>query len=219
MVAASVGKLWTGCPLAALCTNAFKVASSHSGSTTGCSRHAASGAPAMSRCVPTTAGPPDMTTLGDCVVGVENRATGGDDHASKRPHAVATSPKWLMDHVSSAFSGPRSVSPAGVSSYSTRGGTSAKTVRVTRPSRSRPRRVCVSIFWEIPATSWQISLKRRGPPARVPTTSTVHLSPIRSSTRRLGQPASYGLGVASVCRGESSIVTKRCLLSTGDLRP
>src|SRR5260370_10421138 len=55
------------------------------------------------------------------------------------------------------------------------------TVRVTRPSRSRPRSVSVSIRCEMLPSARRISLKRFGPSPRTPTTSTVHLSPTRAS--------------------------------------
>src|SRR5579864_2601670 len=56
------------------------------------------------------------------------------------------------------------------------------TVRVTSPSRSSPRKVSVSMRWEIPPMARRNSLKRNGPsPSRV-TTSTDHLSPTREST-------------------------------------
>src|SRR5687768_12499219 len=56
------------------------------------------------------------------------------------------------------------------------------TVRLTSPSRSRLRRVSVSIRCETLGISRRSSLKRRGPSPRVATTSTVHLSPIRDSS-------------------------------------
>src|SRR5712671_6828863 len=55
------------------------------------------------------------------------------------------------------------------------------TVRVTRPSRSRPRSVNVNIRCEMLPSARRISLKRFGPSPSTPTTSTVHLSPTRAS--------------------------------------
>src|SRR5215470_3576543 len=55
------------------------------------------------------------------------------------------------------------------------------TVRVTRPSRSRPRSVSVNIRCEMLPSARRISLKRFGPSPSTPTTSTVHLSPTRAS--------------------------------------
>src|SRR5665213_2553937 len=53
------------------------------------------------------------------------------------------------------------------------------TIRVTRPSRSRPLKVRVSMRWEIPPTMRLISLNRLGPPPSSMTISTLHLSPTR----------------------------------------
>ena len=65
--------------------------------------------------------------------------------ASKRRCASFTSAMWLSDQSESAPSGFCSVRPSGVTAYSTRGGMTGNTVRVTSPSRSRSRNVCVSI--------------------------------------------------------------------------
>ena len=62
------------------------------------------------------------------------------------------------------------------------GGTVANTVRVTSPSRSRPRRVRVSMRCDIPPTRRFISLKRFGPSPSSMTISTLHLSPTLAST-------------------------------------
>ena len=56
-----------------------------------------------------------------------------------------------MAQVQMATSGALRVSPSGVSRYSTAGGTTSKTVRCTSPSASMLRRVCVSIFCEMPS--------------------------------------------------------------------
>ena len=50
-----------------------------------------------------------------------------------------------------ATSGSLSVSPRGVSRYSTAGGTTSNTVRCTSPSASMQRSVWVSIFCEMPS--------------------------------------------------------------------
>ena len=66
--------------------------------------------------------------------------------------------------------------------YSTRGGTSAKTLRVTSPAASSSLSSLASIFWETPATARLSSLKRRGPPRRrAQTMSIFHLPPTASS--------------------------------------
>src|SRR5882724_6685335 len=54
------------------------------------------------------------------------------------------------------------------------------TVRVTRPSRSSPRNVSVSIRCEMPPTIRFNSLKRRGPSPSSMITNTLHLSPTRA---------------------------------------
>ncbi len=68
--------------------------------------------------------------------------------------------------------------PSVVSSYSTRGGISAKAVRFTSPSLSSSRNVWVSIRWDIPGTALCSALNREQPMERTPTTRIVHLSPI-----------------------------------------
>src|ERR1700761_1325783 len=55
-----------------------------------------------------------------------------------------------------------------------------KPVRVTRPSRSRPRKVSVSIRCEMPLIMRLISLKRFGPSNSIMMTKTLHLSPTRA---------------------------------------
>src|ERR1700738_3829361 len=55
--------------------------------------------------------------------------------------------------------------PSAGSSYSTRGGTSGRAVRVIRPSRCSVRRVWLSIRWEMPVTLWCRAVKRIGPDA------------------------------------------------------
>src|SRR5260370_26551105 len=56
------------------------------------------------------------------------------------------------------------------------------TVRVTRPSRSSPRSVRVSIRCEMPPIMRLSSLKRFGPSPSIMMTNTLHLSPTRAST-------------------------------------
>src|SRR6185503_18806815 len=69
------------------------------------------------------------------------------------------------------------------------------TVRLTRPSRSRLRRVRVSIRWETLGISRLSSLNRFGPSPSVWTTSAVHLSPMRDSkvliVRHIGLVGSF----------------------------
>src|SRR5256885_15359472 len=77
--------------------------------------------------------------------------------------------------------------PSAVSSYWTRGGTSAYAVRVRSPSRSSLRSVSVSTLGATPPTRTRRWLKRSGPSRRTSTISAVHLSLMRSSTTRLGQ--------------------------------
>src|ERR1700723_1461878 len=57
-----------------------------------------------------------------------------------------------------------------------------KTVRVTKPSRSSPRNVSVSMRCEMPATMRLSSLKRLGPSNSIMMTKTLHLSPTRART-------------------------------------
>jgi hypothetical protein len=56
------------------------------------------------------------------------------------------------------------------------------TVRLTRPSRSRLRKVRVSIRWDTLSIRRCSSLKRTGPSPSSPMTITVHLSPMRPNT-------------------------------------
>src|ERR1700744_5007635 len=58
------------------------------------------------------------------------------------------------------------------------------TVHVTSPSRSRLRKVKVSIRCEMPSTTRLISLKRFGPWPSSTTISTLHLSPTSDKTSR-----------------------------------
>src|SRR5579862_7091370 len=75
------------------------------------------------------------------------------------------------------------------------------TVRVTRPSRSSPRSVRVSMRCEMPPIERRNSLKRSGPsPSRL-TTRTDHLSPIRDRTSLMARQSagkSLSLGFTDV---------------------
>src|SRR4029078_12509342 len=74
------------------------------------------------------------------------------------------------------------------------------TVRLTRPSRSRERRVWVSIFWLTPASRRDSSEERRGP--SLPSAAIInatHLSETRSSSWRLGQFARNASYSAFAC--------------------
>ena len=95
-----------------------------------------------------------------------------------------------------ATSGSLSVRPSGVSEYSTCGGITSITVRCTSPSRSMLRRVCVSIFWEMPSIVRLSAPCRTGQSNRAYTTRQVHLSAMRSSAWRDSQFWSSTLGCA-----------------------
>ena len=92
----------------------------------------------------------------------EARSSGPGRSGSR---ASRTSAVRVLPHLLIALSGACSVRPRSVSSYSTRGGTSAKMCRESRPSRSRSRRVSVSTFPLIPSTAARRSRKRvrKGP--------------------------------------------------------
>src|ERR1700722_12020435 len=76
--------------------------------------------------------------------------------------------------------GPSNLLPKSVISYSTRGGTSGNSSRITIPSRSRFFRVDESIRCEIPGTARSSSENRARPPRRSSERprKIVHLSPI-----------------------------------------
>ena len=80
-------------------------------------------------------------------------------------------------------------SPRPVILYSTRGGTSAYTNLSTSPSSSRWRNVSVSTFCDMSGMCLRRTEKRKGTllPAKMWSTSSDHLSPIRESTLRIGQ--------------------------------
>src|SRR5437867_1259571 len=82
----------------------------------------------------------------------------------------------------------------------------AKTVRVTRPSRSSALSVKVSIRCEMLPSPRRSSLNRFGPSPSMLTTSTVHLSPTRARTSLTARQSSATcrlLGISAVpsCRG------------------
>src|SRR5215472_5173114 len=83
-----------------------------------------------------------------------------------------------------------------------------KTVRVTRPSRSRHLSVKVSIRCEMLPSARRSSLNRFGPSPSVLTTSTGHLSPTRASTSLTARQSS------GTCRllGISGVPSCRCRL-------
>ena len=90
---------------------------------------------------------------------------------------------------------------------STRGGTVGWTVRLTSPSRSRPRSVSVSMRCEMPSIRRCRSLNRMRPSPSSRTTSTAHLSPMRASTvvtkRQLAE--TWGPVGTSLCVGSMSV--------------
>src|SRR6266576_208732 len=109
-------------------------------------------------------------------------------------------------HTVIAVIGSASECPSAVSSYSTRGGTSAYAVRVSSPSRSSLRSGSVSTLGATPPTRPRRWLKRSGPSRRTSTIRAVHLSLMRSSTARLGQS---GLWISGFMVTLKYSVTKR----------
>src|SRR5258707_5639913 len=94
------------------------------------------------------------------------------------------------------------------------------TVRVTRPSRSSPRSVRVSIRCEMPPTMRLISLKRRGPLPSSMMTNTLHLSPTRASIdatprQSLSRCALGGRTGTLMCSGFNDVLRlqKMCVLA------
>src|SRR5690242_1840858 len=89
-------------------------------------------------------------------------------------------------------------------------------VRVTSPSRSRSRKVSVSMRWEMALIVRRISLKRIGPPSSSSTTSTVHLSPMRaksSLTAVHGLVSCVSVGIKEVPPAQKlACHSKKCLL-------
>src|SRR5512146_2577676 len=93
-------------------------------------------------------------------------------------------------HALMTFTAAARLRPRDVSRYSTVTGTVGYTVRVIRPSRSRPRKVWVSTFWVIPSTRRRSSENRGTPSAdSALTTSIVHLSATRPRIWRVGHAA------------------------------
>jgi len=82
-------------------------------------------------------------------------------------------------------------------------------VRVTMPSRSRPRSVRVSICCEIPAVLRLMSLNRREPSRNSMTTSMLHFSPMRARIwLTFWQSWCSGwdiVAVISVCLGDANL--------------
>lgn len=91
-----------------------------------------------------------------------------------------------MTHCPNALTGTTISRPKSVSEYSTLGGLVGYTARKTKPSRSKPRNVDASIFWETPPTMRLNSLKRFGPPSRGMMIWIVHLSPALDSASVTG---------------------------------
>lgn len=76
---------------------------------------------------------------------------------------VIISAKWAITHSIIGRHASRNDKARGVRSYSTRGGTSAYTVRRTKPSSSNRRNVCVSTFCEISGKLlWKYAKAHRG---------------------------------------------------------
>ena len=81
-------------------------------------------------------------------------------------------------------------SPSFDKAYSTRGGTSGKTVRVMMPSASIERRLSVSTFWLMPSRFLWSSLNRQGLARRLRMVSSFHLLPIRLTVVATGHSGS-----------------------------
>ena len=74
---------------------------------------------------------------------------------------------WLAAQFTSSSTSGMNDMALSVSEYSTRGGTSAYTLRATKPSRSSERRVDVSTFWEMSGMLLCKALKRMLPLLRI----------------------------------------------------
>jgi len=110
--------------------------------------------------------------------------------ASNRSRALRITGQFACSQETRPSTGSVNPLPSGVSSYSTRGGTSAYTWRVSMPSRSRLRTVAVSILWDIPGILRFRSENRprnAGLPLRMKITNRLHLSPTRLSMSRKSQ--------------------------------
>jgi hypothetical protein len=92
----------------------------------------------------------------------------------------------LPAHRHKDVTGSKKIRPKAVKSYSTLGGTSAYTVRLSNPPSSNVQSVCVSIFFETSGRYRCNSPYRFVPCPRMYTMIGVHLSPINSSRRRDG---------------------------------
>lgn len=90
-------------------------------------------------------------------------------------------------------------SPSGLREYSTRGGTSGYTLRVTRPSSSIERRLSVSTFWLIPSRFFCSSLKRQGRASRFRRINSFHLLPISCTVVATGQAGANVFAFARYC--------------------
>jgi hypothetical protein len=113
--------------------------------------------------------------------------------SSNSPRAFFISGQFLPTQSKRARVGTSRLFPSPVNSYSTRGGTSGKSSRVISPSRSKLRRVSVSILCEIAGNTFSISEKRaRQPGARDNDTTIriVHLSPTFVRKSRTATPFS-----------------------------
>ncbi|GEM_PF-2198728 len=111
--------------------------------------------------------------------------------ASKRRRALSIRWRLSRTQAPSALTGTTISWPRSVSAYSTLGGLVGCTVRVIKPSRSRPRSVSASIFCEIPPMARRSPLKRLVSASNCMTIRNDHLSPIRAN--------------ASVTRWQSSV--------------
>src|SRR6185436_5461517 len=125
--------------------------------------------------------------------------------ASKRFRACWIAVRFCRAHSPMPLTGPSSDRPSAVNSYSTLGGMVGNTVRVTMPSRSRPRSVKVSMRCEMLPSALRISLKRRAPSPSSPTTRMVHLSPTRARTSLTARQSS------GTCRLLGNIAVPSCL--------
>ena len=97
---------------------------------------------------------------------------------------------WLLyhiPHVSIALIIGRIDSPSLEREYSTLGGTSANTVRITIPSLSIERRLSVNTFWLMPSNDFCNSLNRHGRSSRFRIINNFHLLPINWTVVATGQ--------------------------------
>jgi hypothetical protein len=99
----------------------------------------------------------------------------------RRPAALDCSIMNRIPHSHSGVSAREIDSLNGVSAYSTRGGTSLKSCRVTMPSASISFRCWISVFSLIPCTTRRNSPKRRASDRSAQRMSPFHSLPITSS--------------------------------------